>query len=185
METKKQIRQEIFARRRAVSDEQILEDSRKIFETVRSLPEYRNASAVYAYMDCRHEVMTGEFIRSAWADGKTVAVPKVEGRDMEFFVIDDFSQLSEGYYGIQEPVSGEAARAEDALMILPGVAFDRKRRRIGYGGGFYDRYLSVHRRHRTVAVAFEFQLMEEVPSEPTDILPEILVTERHVFRQED
>lgn len=182
METKKRIRQEIFARRKAASDREILEGSRKIFEAVRALPEYREAASVYAYMDCRHEVMTREFIQAAWADGKQVAVPKVDGKNMVFYTIRDFGELEEGYYGIQEPVVRREARAEDALVIVPGVAFDRERRRIGYGGGFYDRYLSAHTGHRTVAVAFEFQLMEKIPLEPTDILPEILVTEKQVYR---
>lgn len=182
METKKHIRQEIFARRKAASDEKILEDSRRIFKSLRSLPEYRKARWVYAYVDCRHEVMTREFIETAWKDGKEVAVPKVEGKDMVFYSIRDFSELEEGYYGIQEPATGRKAEAEDALMIVPGVAFDKNRHRIGYGGGFYDRYLSVHRDHTTAAVAFEFQLLDHLPCEPTDILPEILVTEKQIYR---
>ena len=62
-------------------------------------------------------------------------------------------------------------------MIMPGVAFDRSRRRVGYGGGFYDRYLEAHPHHETIAAAFEFQVLPEVPWEPTDILPQMLVTE--------
>ena len=182
METKKRIRQEIFSRRKAASREQIREDSRKIFETVRALPEYREASSVYAYMDCRNEVMTRAFIRKAWEDGKQVAVPRVEGKEMRFWLIRSFDELAEGYYGIQEPLPLRPAADESALMIVPGVAFDRERHRIGYGGGFYDRYLSRHTGHTTVAVAFSFQLMDGLPAEPTDILPEILVTEEMVYR---
>ena len=93
METKKHIRQEIFARRKAAPEEQIRRDSRKIFELVRALPEYRQARCVYAYVDCRHEVMTREFIEAVWRDGKQAAVPKVEGKDMVFYFIESFEEI--------------------------------------------------------------------------------------------
>ena len=70
---------------------------------------------------------------------------------------------------------------EDALMIMPGVAFDTKRHRIGYGGGFYDRYLQEHKKHPTAAAAFDFQLFDEVPYESTDICPDCLVTPSCIY----
>ena len=63
-------------------------------------------------------------------------------------------------------------------MIMPGVAFDRKNHRVGYGGGFYDRFLEKHPLIRTVAVAFDFQILDQVPTEPTDIFPQIIITEK-------
>ena len=112
METKKHIRQEIFARRKAAPEEQIRRDSRKIFELVRALPEYRQARCVYAYVDCRHEVMTREFIEAVWRDGKQAAVPKVEGKDMVFYFIESFEELEKGCYGIQEPATGRRAEGK-------------------------------------------------------------------------
>ena len=91
-------------------------------------------------------------------------------------------EVEPGYYGIPEPVSGEIVQWEDALMIMPGVAFDRQNHRVGYGGGFYDRYLEKHPRVKRVAAAFEFQLLPQVPTEPTDISPEIVVTEKQCIR---
>ena len=119
---------------------------------------------------------------AARADGKEIAVPKVQGLDMIFYKLTDFAQLAPGYYGIPEPVSGEIVQWEDALMIMPGVAFDRQNHRVGYGGGFYDRYLEKHPRVKRVAAAFEFQLLPQVPTEPTDISPEIVVTEKQCIR---
>lgn len=182
MEAKKHIRKEVFARRRETPEQDIRNGSRRIFSQVVQLPEYREASVIYAYMDYNREVMTREFIEKAWREGKRVAVPRVVGQDMIFYLLESFDQLEEGYYGIPEPVSGVLADTAEALMIVPGVAFDEQRRRIGYGGGFYDRYLSRHRRHTTVAVAFEFQIFQELPAEPTDIRPEILITEKRIFR---
>jgi 5-formyltetrahydrofolate cyclo-ligase len=181
METKGSIRKQIFRLRKEASPEQLEADSRKIFARIRAMEEYRKAAAVYAYVDVNGEVMTREFIAGAWADGKLVAVPKVRGKDMTFYVLEDFGQLEAGYFGIPEPVRGREADAEDALMIVPGVAFDRLRHRIGYGQGFYDRYLSRHWEHFTVAAAFDFQIVDEVPAEPTDICPDRLVTESRIW----
>lgn len=111
-----------------------------------------------------------------------MAVPKVEGKDMLFYRLTDFGQLKPGYFGIPEPEEGEIVSWEDALMIMPGVAFDRSGHRVGYGGGFYDRFLEKHPGIKRVAVAFDFQMFPAVPSEPTDISPEIIVTEKEVLR---
>ena len=118
--------------------------------------------------------------QAAWNDGKEVAVPKVVGQDMVFYKLTDFAQLEKGYFGIPEPARGEIVQWEEALMIMPGVAFDRQNHRVGYGGGFYDRFLEKHPYITRVAVAFEFQMMSEVPVEPTDISPEIIVTEKEM-----
>ena len=76
---------------------------------------------------------------------------------MIFYKLTDFSQLEPGYFGIPEPVCGETVKWEEALMIMPGVAFDRKNHRVGYGGGFYDRYLEKHPQVKRVAIAFDYE----------------------------
>lgn len=114
-----------------------------------------------------------------------MAVPKVVGKDMVFYRLTDFSQLEPGYYGIPEPARGEIVQWEDAMMIMPGVAFDRDNHRVGYGGGFYDRFLEKHPRIERVAVAFSFQILPQVPVEPTDIFPQIIVTESDVYCQKE
>nr|WP_295286533.1 5-formyltetrahydrofolate cyclo-ligase [uncultured Blautia sp.] len=182
MEEKKAIRKQIFAARKAHTDQQIDDWSKKIAETVTSLSEYRDSQRILAYADYNHEVMTRYIIEAAWKDGKEVAVPKVVGKDMVFYKLTDFAQLEAGYFGIPEPARGEIVQWEEALMIMPGVAFDRANHRVGYGGGFYDRFLEKHPQIRRVAVAFEFQMMPEVPTEPTDISPEIIVTEEEIYR---
>ena len=182
MEEKKAIRKQIFAARKAHTDQQIDDWSKKIAETVTSLSEYRDSQRILAYADYNHEVMTRYIIEAAWKDGKEVAVPKVVGKDMVFYRLTDFTQLEAGYFGIPEPARGEIVQWEEALMIMPGVAFDRANHRVGYGGGFYDRFLEKHPQIRRVAVAFEFQMMPEVPTEPTDISPEIIVTEEEIYR---
>lgn len=181
MEEKKQIRKQIFAARKAHTDAQIEEWSRMIADRVTTLPEYKDVKRILAYADYNHEVMTGFIIEAAWRDGKEVAVPKVVGQDMVFYKLTDFAQLEKGYFGIPEPARGEIVQWEDAMMVMPGVAFDKENHRVGYGGGFYDRFLEKHPQIRRVAVAFEFQMLPEVPTEPTDISPEIIVTEKSAY----
>ena len=181
MEEKKQIRKQIFAARKAHTDAQIEEWSRMIADRVTTLPEYKDAKRILAYADYNHEVMTGFIIEAAWRDGKEVAVPKVVGQDMVFYKLTDFAQLEKGYFGIPEPARGEIVQWEDAMMVMPGVAFDKENHRVGYGGGFYDCFLEKHSQIRRVAVAFEFQMLPEVPTEPTDISPEIIVTEKSAY----
>ena len=148
--------------------------------------EYREAETLFVYVDCKHETETSDLIRRAWADGKSVAVPRVLGQEMKFFYIHSLeTDLEDGYFGIREPYekepADEAADRPGSLMVMPGVAFDEARHRIGYGGGFYDRYLEAHPGLDTIALAFEFQVKEEVPFEPFDILPGKIVTEKRVI----
>ena len=107
MEEKKAIRKQVFAARKAHTDQQIDDWSRKIAETVTALPEYSNSRRILAYADYNHEVMTKYIIEAAWNDGKEVAVPKVVGQDMVFYKLTDFAQLEKGYFGIPEPARGE------------------------------------------------------------------------------
>lgn len=191
MLTKKELRKIVFARRKEASDNEIREKSRLLFAQVTALPAYQEAKKVFSYADYNHEVMTGEFMQQCWRDGKDVAVPRVNGDVMNFYRITSLDQLSPGCKGIPEPLDNnekgydsEANLAddwEDALFIIPGVAFDAERHRCGYGGGFYDKYQSQHRNHTTVAVAFDFQLLEEVPSDEYDIKPQYLVTESKIY----
>ena len=133
-------------------------------------------------MDIKKEVMTREFIKKAWALGKTVAVPKVQGDEMEFYWLTSFAQLEPGYYGVAEPTYGDIARDEEAFILVPGVAFDVTRHRIGYGRGYYDKYLAKHPKLRSAAVAYDLQVFPEIPHEELDICPTVLVTETKVYR---
>lgn len=181
METKKAIRKQIFAARNAVTDQEVEAWSRRITERVTSLPVFQEAERILVYVDYSHEVVTRYLIEKAWELGKEVAVPKVEGKDMSFYRLERFDQLAPGYFGILEPVDAERADWEEGLMLMPGVAFDRMFHRAGYGGGFYDRFLEKHPKITRLALAFSFQIVEEVPAEPTDISPQYIVTETELL----
>lgn len=181
--SKKEIRAEVKKHRREATPEQIRINSDAICEKFLNLPEYEDAKVVFAYMDCKNEVETKKVIEQCWKDGKTIAVPKVFGQEMNYYVIRSYDDLEEGYFGIPEPKHEELEEivCEDGLMILPGVAFDVCRHRVGYGGGFYDRYLEKHPDMVKIAFAFEFQMFEEVPFEVFDRQPEKIITEARII----
>lgn len=181
--SKKEIRAEVKSHRREATAEQIHNHSELICDAFLALPEYRDAKVVFAYMDCKNEVETRKVIEHCWKNGKTVAVPKVFGEIMKYYAISSYEDLEDGYFGIQEPKHEQLQEivCEDGLMILPGVAFDEQRHRVGYGGGFYDRYLEAHPDMKKIAFAFEFQVFDKVPFEKFDRQPEKIITEKRII----
>lgn len=144
-------------------------------------PFYRDASVIYAYLSYNQEIDTAFIIDRAWADGKIVAVPKVLSDGvMEFYEIDSYDSIGLGYQGIPEP-SGNTPLAdyEDVLILMPGLAFDRSGNRIGYGGGFYDRYLERYEAKGTnfikVALAYDFQIFDKLDVEEFDKKVDIIL----------
>lgn len=182
MEEKKEIRKKIFKARKEHTDAWIRENSLRITEALTQLPEYRNAERIMAYADYNHEVITRYIIEQAWKDGKEVAVPKVFGKDMVFYRLTDFSQLESGYFGIPEPKEdGETVSWEEAMMVMPGVAFDINCNRVGYGGGFMTVFWKTSGGLPHCS-RISFQILPEVPTEPTDIRPQVIVTEENIYR---
>ena len=153
-----------------------------ITETVINHPLFLEATDIYCYANYNGETGTSAIMEEAWKLGKSVWFPKVEGSEMDFYLVEHKEDLQPGAYGILEPTGEYKADGYDGLLIMPGVAFDEECHRIGYGGGFYDRFLEKHPYITRVAVAFEFQMMSEVPVEPTDISSEIIVTEKEIYK---
>ena len=133
-------------------------------------PLFRAARSLYAYLSYNQEVRTLPLIRQAQALGKRVAVPKVYGEtDMRFLWLDDPSRIAPGAFGIPEPVDdGPEADDPAALVLMPGLAFDPQGHRLGYGGGFYDRFLAAEP-HPTIALCYAFQLLPQLETEAHDI----------------
>ena len=183
MEKKRDIRKRVLANRDGISKEEWEENSRKIQNQVVTHPFFLESDVIYCYVDYRNEVSTMSIINQAWKLGKRVAVPKVEGDEINFYYISDFSALKEGYCQIREPDEQMPANSEKALVIMPGVAFDKNRNRIGYGKGFYDRFMLSHPFCKTIALAFECQMVDEIKSDLFDYRPEILITEEHIYNE--
>ena len=181
---KKEIRKEILKCRRSLREEEICYGSHKIAEKILSMEGYQKAEAVYLYIDCKGEASVKEIYEAAFKDGKRIAAPRVHGDDMTFYYIRSMEEdLEPGYFDIPEPkTSLPEASDETALLLVPGVGFDPQCHRLGYGKGFYDRYLSAHPDHPTIALALDFQIREEIPSDTFDVLPDLVVTPSSIYR---
>lgn len=173
---KQELRQAIRARKRAMTEEDILRRSEILAEKFARSNAYQAAKTIYGYLPYNQEVRTVPMLRRALEEGKRVAVPKVYGDDMKFIYLDDLSQVAKGYAGIPEPVAdGPVAQDETALVLMPGLAFDRAGRRIGYGGGFYDKFLAREPHHPTVALCYDFQVMDRLETEEFDIPVDLVI----------
>ena len=125
---------------------------------------------IYGYMPYNQEVRTVPMLEQALRDGKKVAVPKCYGDEMKFIYLDDLTKVAKGYAGIPEPIADEpVAHDETALVLMPGLAFDPQGHRIGYGGGFYDKFLSREPNHPTLALCYDFQMLPHLDTEEHDI----------------
>lgn len=165
---KSELRRIIRLQKQALSTEQIQRASQELTEQFCKHPLYQNARSLYVYLSYNQEVRTEDLIRRAAEDGKRIAVPKIIDNEMYFLWLEPNTSIEEGYKGIPEPVDGAIADDPTALVLLPGLAFDPQGHRLGYGGGFYDRFLSKEP-HPTVALCFDFQLLEHLDCEAHDI----------------
>lgn len=173
---KKALRQQIREKKRAMSQEQIFNASKELAEKFCATEQYATAKTIYAYLPYNQEVRTELIIQKAFEDGKRVAVPKVYGDVMEFIYITGFDRLEKSEMGIPEPVDdAPVARETDALVLMPGLAFDKKGHRVGYGGGYYDKYLSKEPDHPLVALCYDFQMMDHLDTEEYDIPVDLVI----------
>ena len=177
---KKALRREIGEKKRGLTAAEIEARSAVLAERLFETPQYRACRSLYAYLSFNQEVRTDPIIRRAWADGKRVAVPKVIGKGMVFIWIDSFDNLApQGAYNITEPI-GDGPVADDAtaLVLMPGLAFDPEGHRVGYGGGFYDRFLEREPGHPLVALCYDFQMYDHLEVEVHDIPVETVITDK-------
>lgn len=167
---KKELRRSIREQKRAMSEAEINARSAKLGELFAASEAYKNAKTIYGYMPYNQEVRTVPMLERALKDGKRVAVPKCYGDEMKFIFLDDLSKVEKGYAGIPEPIAdGPVADDETALVLMPGLAFDPQGHRVGYGGGFYDKFLAAEPDHPTLALCYAFQMLPSLETEEHDI----------------
>ena len=167
---KSALRRTIREKKRAMTDQQIESASAELAERLFAHPAYQQAKALYGYLSYNQEVRTAAILERAQRDGKRVAVPKVYGDEMKFLWLEDLAAVAPGAYGIPEPVAdGPVAGDPAALVLMPGLAFDREGHRMGYGGGFYDKYLAAHPGHPTLALCYGFQMLPHLETEAHDL----------------
>jgi len=179
---KNKIRKNILDARFALTPEARRAKSKEIEQRLFSLPEFSSASIVMFYASFQSEVETHGMIRRALAEGKRVVLPRVKGKVLELLEIGNFDQdVSPGAWGIPEPDQGKPANVHDiALIVVPGAVFDEHGNRVGYGAGFYDKLLPQYQ-GMTAALAFELQVVPQVPADAHDVPMKKIVTEKRVI----
>ena len=167
---KKELRRQIREQKRAMTEEQIVSASARLGELFLACPQYQAAKTIYGYLPYNQEVRTVPMLEQAMRDGKRVAGPKCDGDERRFIYMEDLSQVEKGYANIPEPIADDPV-ADDptALVLMPGMAFTTDGKRMGYGGGFYDKFLAAEPNHPTVALCYAFQMVEDLPTEDYDI----------------
>lgn len=185
---KKNLRKQMLSQRNSMPDTECLKKSQHAAKRLFETNSYKQAQNILVYMHYGSELQTTDIIRQAFKDHKRVFVPRVKGKDMDFYEIHSMADCEEGFHGIPEPKKDCLKLIFDAinsdlenngtLMVLPGLAFDPKGHRLGYGGGYYDRYFERFGTDYTkVAVGYDFQLIDEVPYEAHDIPIDIFISD--------
>lgn len=183
--SKQIIRDHIRELRRKLSRETILEKSLRIGQKLKSLPQFQAAKTIHCYVSWQNEVFTHDLIREMLADGKQVVVPVVQMPDhvLVHSRLSDFSDLQEGAFGILEPPPEKrqpvSPQALD-VVLAPGVAFDLRGYRLGYGGGFYDHFLAQTDALK-IGLAFDFQIVDRIPTRREDERVDMIVSEENVY----
>jgi len=185
------IRKEILRAREALSSAEIERKSTAIIRRLAATKEFLKSGLVMCYMDFRNEVRTAELIKECLAAGKRTAFPLVldtEGsrREMAAYEVRDVErEMEPGTWGILEPkrnVAREVSPEEIDLVVVPGVVFDLRRYRIGYGAGYYDRFLRRARKDCfKIGIAFELQIVDRVPVEEHDMQLDMIITEDRII----
>jgi 5-formyltetrahydrofolate cyclo-ligase len=185
---KKDLREKIITKRNSLSQEQIKKLSDKIFNQLYSSPIYNEAATIMSYVSIEKEIFTHNFIKEAMEDGKKILIPVTRPAKKEIILshlIDFNKDLEMGHWGLLEPKK-ETLRLQSSeildLILVPGLAFTENGHRLGYGGGYYDRFLSsLTKPVTTISLAFKFQIIETLPIESFDVPVDYILTEEKLI----
>jgi len=191
-EEKKLLRKEILSRRDALTEVERERGKLLITERILGHQWYYLSNRILSFVSYGSEICTTEILGNALQDGKEVYVPKVEGREMQFYRIRSLTELKEGYKGIREPEGNTESyvftpeNAAGSLFLMPGSVFDPLGNRLGYGGGFYDRYLVKNGdRYYKTAICFDYQVLDDIPAEEFDIRPDMIITDKRIITAQE
>lgn len=183
---KEKVRREMLQKRDRLTETDISEKSLLIEDRILASEEFRKADKIFAYIHCRSEVQTLSLIRKMIDAGKTVAVPITlspkEGMFFSRLRKDDLSALKKARFGLTEPERIEPTEPDETtLFLIPGSAYDRSGNRLGYGAGYYDRYLESRKYMHLSGICYDLQLVGALVPEETDVPMDSVITEcRHI-----
>lgn len=174
-QAKTKLRQEILAIRNTLTKEQVVELSNQIINKITNSNYYKKANKICIYMPIRNEV---DLTRLALNNDKDFFIPKVIGRKMEFYEYNKAS-LVKGAYDILEPANSNLLIPDkDTLILMPGSVFSQTGDRIGYGGGYYDKFLAKYPLCKTIGVCYDFQIVGSIPIEEYDVKPDMIISDK-------
>lgn len=184
---KEEIRREVLRKRNSLRREEIEERSKIIFENIYNLEEFENAKTVMTYINFGSEVSTKSFIEKCIRLRKRVVVPitNFEEKNIDLVYFENFDELSPNMFGILEPPfdnKREANQEDLDLIIVPGIAYDEKCNRVGFGKGYYDKFLSsLKKKILKIAPAFELQIVKAIPTDSSDVKMDKIITEERII----
>ncbi len=180
--SKKEIRDTILDIRKSFDTDYLNRLSTVICNRIIKQDVYNSCNNLVLYMPINNEVSLDNLMNQAISDGKHIWLPKVINKTMEFYSYNKETKLIKGTYGILEPDSEEILIPDNnTLIIMPGAAFSEDMGRIGYGGGYYDKYLAKHPCCKTIAVCYNFQIMPMIPMDEHDIKPDMIISDDNIF----
>lgn len=184
MTEKQRLRKIFLSKRTAMTKEEVKIKSQLIYENFISSSFYNQCEYIFTYVSMTNEVDTKIIINRGLKDGKIIAVPKVNPlkKQMIFSKINSLEELERGHFNVLEPRE-ELIRPldsnKDTLILVPGAVFDINKNRIGYGGGYYDRYLSsLNDVLQLIGLGYDFQVIDRIPSDIYDIAMDIIITNK-------
>lgn len=190
METKGEIRKKILSIRNDMTNQSVLEKSRIIINKLKLRKEYKESQTVFIYMDFKNEVKTLYLIKEMINEKKRVIIPYTDVQNTVIIPVElkdvdkDLKLSSFGYLEPKEEKIVPVEASEFDLIVVPGVAFDKKLNRIGFGKGYYDRILAKKRNGvKAVAIAYEYQVLDEIEREEHDIKMDMIITEKNIYNK--
>lgn len=177
---KRQLRKDMIQKRLSLSDERFSSLNKKIQERLETLDAFLKAKKIAIYVSYRHEADTRALMKRHF-DDKLLAVPRIENKEMNFYVIHSLNELEKGYFGVDEPVTQTLMKPDDLdLIIVPLLLFDRKRNRVGYGAGYYDRYMKDLTIPK-IGIAYSFQEVADTQPHALDIPLDLIITDKEII----
>ncbi len=180
-EIKSLFRAEARRKRDALGRAEISLLSEKICETLQSHPCFLKAETIYFYYPLGSEADLLPLAELALSLGKKAAFPRVCGDDMDFYQIHALTEFEKGSFGVMEPTGTKRMEEANALVIVPGLAFDACGGRMGYGKGYYDRYFVKYPGCRKIGICYETQIIPKAPCGKKDIFMDMLVTDQRIY----
>ncbi len=177
MESKTEIRKKNLQKRKNLTSEQNKLLSKKIVDNFLATLTYQKSDQILSYISFNNEVQTELIIKESLKKMKKVGAPKIVGNEILAFEINHLGDLNIGKYSILEPTTTKPFYVtENTIIIIPGVAFDKNGTRLGFGKGFYDRFLSDQPGIK-IALAYDFQIVKKIPKDKHDIPMDMIITE--------